>query len=668
MKKLTLFSFCISLILFTTVKAQIVFNNGFENWTGNVPNNWVGTQTTIEPDSILQYTTNVHSGSKACKIVNRESLTKNFSTSSFNIEAGETYFISFWQRGHGSISLNLYTGVNTPISEISGSDTNYLGWINRTAQFTATTNSSIAELAFVIRQTQAEYDDIQFDDILIYKTQTYQFLDTNNISAKICSDGSLFNNHFEVPKGTGINSIFASDICIGGKDVYEQLHFSFEKYLTDEREGFDFGPIANNYDDTNYLVKYNKVWKVNKSDILNHIANYSTGGYIVPASIANWPGNGNTANGEMAILAPYVDVNLNNIYDPINGDYPKIRGDQAVFFMFNDDKGSGDKMKIEVHGMAYSFAIQSDSALNQTVFVNYQVTNRSTYNYHDVYFGSRTDADLGYANDDYIGCDSALNMFYSYNGRDNDPLYGNNPPVQGVVLLSHSISKFMNPTPSSPNPATSNPNNAIEFYNYLKGIWKDNTPLVYGETGHISGGGNTPCSFMFSGKPELGNGWTEENCNNAPGDRTGMMSAGPFTLNSNEKLCFDIAFPFARFYDGGRLTSLVLLRQRAQAIQSFYNSQSYDCEMPSTEIAENNKIENIRVFPNPNNGTFYIITPNNSSNSTIEIYSVLGNKVYSKNIISEKTIIDLENSKGIFIYLVYNHKKEIVGKGKLILE
>ncbi|MBA3899425.1 MAG: hypothetical protein H0X62_04310, partial [Bacteroidetes bacterium] len=134
------------------------------------------------------------------------------------------------------------------------------------------------------------------------------------------------------------------------------------------------------------------MWKINKSDIDNHISNFATAGYILPASIANWPGNGNTANGEMALLAPYFDVNLNDKYDPQNGDYPLIRGNQAIFFIFNDDKvphSSGAvKMGIEVHGMAYSFSNLSDSALNHAVFVNYEIYNRSSNNYNDVYLGS----------------------------------------------------------------------------------------------------------------------------------------------------------------------------------------------------------------------------------------------------------------------------------------
>ena len=282
-------------------------------------------------------------------------------------------------------------------------------------------------------------------------TATQQFLDTNDISASINSNGILFKNGslpgFEVPKGSGKHTIYMNNIWIAGLDGSSQLHTTAQTYLQSFGPDFFYGPIATDYNEANYLAKYNSVWKVNKSTIDYHITHYNSGGYVVPASIANWPGSGNVANGEASHLAPYYDANSNNIYDPANGDYPIIRGDQAVFFMINDDKtahgNGGLKFGIEVHGMAYSFANPNDSALKQTVFVNYEIFNRSVVNYHNVYMGSWSDMDLGNANDDYVGCDSLLNLLYTYNGYGNDGSglpgqYGTNPPAQGAVWLNHS--------------------------------------------------------------------------------------------------------------------------------------------------------------------------------------------------------------------------------------
>ena len=237
MKKIKLILICALIVSYTFAGAQTVFNNGFENWTGNVPDNWVGTQTNLEPDSIIQYIASVHSGSKACRLVNQQSATKTFSSVAFSIEAGVTYFASYWVRGHGNIStVAIYSGTNTNITGFGGLiDTSE--WIYHFSTFTAPTTTSAAELVFSVRQTFSDMDDIQIDQVIIYSVPC-QILDTNNISAKINADGSLFNSHFEVPKGSGNHTIYENNIWIGGLDGSSQLHLAADKYI--ENNNIDF--------------------------------------------------------------------------------------------------------------------------------------------------------------------------------------------------------------------------------------------------------------------------------------------------------------------------------------------------------------------------------------------------------------------------------------------
>ncbi len=507
--------------------------------------------------------------------------------------------------------------------------------------------------------------------------QTSALLDTNNISAKVTADGKLFDGQFEVPKGSGKHTIYTGNIWIGGLDAGGQLHIAAQTYAQSGADFF-YGPIATNYTSAPYPATYNKVWKVRKSTINYHIANFTTGGYSVPASIANWPGNGNITNGEAAVLAPYMDVNSNNMYDPANGDYPAIRGDQAIFYMVNDDKQAhgetgGTKLGIEVHGMVYSYASTTDSALNQTVFVNYEIFNRSINNYDSIYFGAWSDMDLGDYMDDYVGSDSLLNMYYTYNADNADGGaggYGTAPPAQGSVFLNKPISKFVYYN-NDASPLTGNPAVALDYYNYLKGRWKDDTPMTYGGTGY---GGSTPSDFMFSGKPELGTGWTENSVGNAPADRRGIISVGPFNLLAGDMICVDIAYPFARDYAGTNLTSVALLRQRVQSIQSFYNSQGYLCQFP-IGITENRLQNNdATIYPNPSNGLFYVkYDPATSLRVTrIEVMNMLGEKIYSTQINSHGssapiTEIDLsKQSKGIYFYQIKSEQR-ILKTGKIII-
>ena len=47
--------------------------------------------------------------------------------------------------------------------------------------------------------------------------------------------------------------------------------------------------------------------------------------------------------------------------------------------------------------MAYAFNEPADSALNNTIFLHYQIINRSTDTYDSVYIGFFDDIDIGLA-------------------------------------------------------------------------------------------------------------------------------------------------------------------------------------------------------------------------------------------------------------------------------
>src|SRR6185503_14128240 len=114
------------------------------------------------------------------------------------------------------------------------------------------------------------------------------------------------------------------------------------------------------------------------------------------------------------------------------------------------------------------------------------------------------DGDLGNYLDDYIGSDVPRNMGYCYNGDadDDGPTgYGLHPPSVGIDFLQGPVSdscgivmkNFIyfnnNFTP------TGNPTSATDYYNYLRPLWLNGTPLTYGGSGYQSGG--PVCSYAF---------------------------------------------------------------------------------------------------------------------------------------------------------------------------
>lgn len=439
----------------------------------------------------------------------------------------------------------------------------------------------------------------------------FELLNANNISAGFNAAGDLFWNYqspqFEVPKGQKVHSIFAGSTWIGGLDDNNQLHLAANTY---RQGGTDYwaGPIANTYN-TPYDNKYNRVWKINKKQIQNHQLNFAQPNYVMPEVIANWPGNGNTNNGEAPLLAPYADVNQNSVYDPAQGDYPIIRGDYAVYCIYNDARdihteSGGEIMGIEVHMMAYTYDMFENADFDNTIFLNYQVYNRSSNKYKKVYITNWVDFDLGNAFDDYIGSDSTLNTFYIYNSDNFDEAvnqngnfsqgYGSGPPAVGYVALSTPMSAFV--VYDNDQSERGNPSSAVDYYNYMRAYWLDGQKITYGGNGKGGGMGATkkPINYMYTGVPSKSNSWSETQAGNPPGDRRGLGSVGPFVLAAGGKECIDLAFIFAQ--DSTNIKSVDLLKARTKPIHDFYASQTYQCDSIKVAGAKNADFKAAKTF------------------------------------------------------------------------
>jgi len=485
-------------------------------------------------------------------------------------------------------------------------------------------------------------------------------LAANNIRALFKTNGTHFfkeNAEFEVPKGSGKTSLFAASLWLGGLDEQDNLHLAAMMY---RQVGNDFwtGPIS---DDNDAATYYDKFWSVSKEEIENHKLNYNNPEYLIPSSITNWPAHGRTEYGESYHLAPYVSVSGNEHYAPELGDYPLIRGDQAIFWINNDACGAhveskGIPLDVEILSMAYAYN-SSDEALKNTIFISYVLRNKSKNNYKDFYIGFFSDFDIGYGYDDYIGCDTLLNLCYGYNGKEIDGsgqphAYGANPPAQGAMFLNQKMNAFMYFNNSGN--VTGNPTNALEYYNYLQAKWKDGMHLTLGKTGHNPESVEYT-NFAFSGALINGVPWCEDTPNgpgstpNTPDDRRGVMSAGPLTLPAGEGICLDVALPFARDYEG-RLSSVTLLLKRTQEIQQFYNNQNYANNCFATVGIKEHTIHNAKllIYPNPSNGQFTITCE--KVIESIELYDVLGRKVFTDTPKAQSTQISTGLSKGLYMY------------------
>jgi len=325
-----------------------------------------------------------------------------------------------------------------------------------------------------------------------------------------------------------------------------------------------------------------------------------------------------------------IDCRTRLVTDPV-----PLFGDNSMYWIFNDagnihTESQGEPIGMEIQAQMFSF--NTNDEVNNMTFCNYVLINRGTLTLQETFFAQWVDTDLGNFNDDYIGCDVGRGLGYSYNGDNFDegsttgPGYGEQPPAIGVDFFEgpyqdpdginnlygigegqalnglgyrneseafpdsvidnerFGMRRFLYHNNSSGPVPTQDPTVAIEYYNMMRGIWNNGTPMTFGGQGFNP---NDPSAlgadFMFPGEsdplnwgtqgvdPNYGTagGWTEENEGNEAGDRRFVQSAGPFTLDPGEFNNITVGAVFARARTGGpfaSVNSLFIADDKAQAL------------------------------------------------------------------------------------------------------
>jgi hypothetical protein len=572
---------------------------------------------------------------------------------------------------------------------------------------------------------------VLFDTAVVYLNVDNSFLfdtvDVNNINAGFNANGDLFcengnnfyNPKFEVPAGSGKHTLFVGNLWMGAMDVLGGLHLAAQRYGQSGRD-FWAGPVSQVYDSA-YDEKWNRIWNISKSDIDYHLAHCWQPGYIPSQALIDWPGNGDITQGQALKTAPFKDWNNDGVYDPYAGDFPIIKGDEAVYFIFNDDRNlhtesGGVKLGLEVRAMAYAFNCQDDSALWNTLFLQYQLVNRSTFTYNETCIGTFIDFDNGYAWDDYIGCDVQRGAFYCYNGKNLDGTglgdsYGPHPPAQAVVYLAgpemdgdgtdnpyglcdeginglnfgngigdderYGLNRFISFNNIGGFWPLTDPENPADYFNLMRGIWKDGQPVIYWGNGHPGAGGTGPvCRFMYPGDsdtcnwgtngidPGGTNPWTEFQAGNNPYDRRGFGSAGPFTFKAGDYKVLDLAFVFARnFTDTSAVAAIPVMQQRIDSIRKYFVNDMTPCGGGFSGVKAPQKINpQLNIYPNPA-GDFFIIEYNLKGKGQYEIFDMLGSKV-GKGILGaiNKQSIDISNLKSGLYFLRISDEATIISR------
>ena len=496
--------------------------------------------------------------------------------------------------------------------------------------------------------------DFSYSQFTIQRTQ----LNGNNINSYFQNTGIFDQNTisgnnagFEWPKGSGKYAIFTTGLTIAGY-YNNQLRMASCSYKGEYYSGYCISGVP--YRNSNFHI-----YKVSRGDNQNTNPDWANWGLMVPYG------------------APFVDVNNNGTYEPAI-DTPGVRSAMQTIFMCLTDGfdschnliegfgGGTPCLFAEMHMTAWCY---NKMSLQDVQFIKMVIINKANYTWDSSIFSVVCDPDLGYANDDYIGCDTTRKLGYCYNANNNDPQYGAAPPAVGILLLKGAFNKYVIPNkyigissfdcfsnPStSPPPCEIDPNpDPVGAYFYMSGFkrdstcWLDPTQLV------LPPNYFKKTKYIWPGDPETQNGWTElkgavQNCGgdssgtpvipNPYGDRRFVMSSGKVKVNPGDTQIIIISQLIAK--GTNNLNSVTKLKALADSVIALYNNGfTIGIKPISSEIPAHFQL--YQNYPNPFNPTTKIkfdIPPlakgwrgeplGSTGGVSLKIYDITGREIQS---------------------------------------
>jgi hypothetical protein len=441
-----------------------------------------------------------------------------------------------------------------------------------------------------------------------------------------------------------LNLAFSDGLLWGGY-IGDSLYVNGSTY----RYGLQAGKIlSNGLPDDPSLAKY-RIYKIRKD--WERLPSGPTRDRY-QKDYLEWPGDEG---------APYYDENNDRKFTA-GIDKPLFIGDEVLWCVMNDLDPNrtlytfgtipiGLEVQLTVYGYTHT-------SLENVLIKNYKIINKSTNTINSMAFGYWSDTDLGTTYDDYVGCDSLLNLAYCYNGDEVDEGHFNNtPPALGYLLLEGSKLKSVYDDSAKINYAwvhgikdqkmTSFSGGHIESFNglcdtvkialqqnnYLNGLICDGTP-------YINPIDSQRTKFPFSGNPVDSSGWYMGFQNIFwPDDVQLYLNSGPITMAPGDTQEVVIAIIAAQ--GTNNLQSITELKNSAKTVQYFYDNYipeiantSYTPPLPEYYYLSQN-------YPNPFNPITQIEyeLPINGI-TTLVVYDILGDKI--------ATLVNEEKAAGYY--------------------
>jgi len=516
-------------------------------------------------------------------------------------------------------------------------------------------------------------------------------LETSEISTIINSNGILFNDQinnlsgFEFPKGSGRSTIYSSGLWVSGYNSQNEGLLAIQQFNAGD---YTEGTINNN----GAAVSPSMI-KITKGEVDFHLANYKSTGYQMAQNIKSWPANGRVGLGEAEDQAPFIDANGNGCYDPENGDYPAILGDECIYLVINDAQQTTTgrftpNFNLEAQIMIYVYNQPNIDYLNKTVFTRYTLINRSNETYNGVRTGFFFDHDIGAAFDDAVGCDPASDIFYAYNFDEIDdiafslPSYDTIIPFAGTKFINTDLDGYMGydnvggTTQDDAFPIVGN-----HFFKAMNMRWTDSLPITVGGDGYNLTQTNET-KFRYSGDPRKTNEWSMLNPGanyppNVSGDVRSLAMIPSYDFVPGERKVIDLVTGVG--YDSANVRNrlahyplLISTLNKAAKFQQGVDSISpkptfSSCITGISENKTNDNVEDFVIYPNPTNGELNVVA--NSKIVEVFVYDIQGKLVSNqKNQPSVIQKVDLDDGlqNGLYFLRVVTVENKQLSKQFLL--
>jgi hypothetical protein len=504
----------------------------------------------------------------------------------------------------------------------------------------------------------------------------------------------------EYPKGKNVGVIFSEGICWGGL-VYDgqsqKVRVNGNTYVTGCAPNTRLFRVR--YDYQNVNLRSDAASFFNKDINLVTFEDLEVIKQQYQTDWNEWPGN---------LGAPYFDNNNDGNFNP-EIDIPGVPGAlQTLWINYNDNISESNygsiPIGLEIQETYWAYALNTD--LEDVIFrkatLIYKGTSTSLPNsiIDSMYICLWSDTDLGNSIDDFIGCDTTLNLGYTYNSNNSDQEYekiGMKPPavgnsyLQGSAYYTGNLSdsaivnfkwkkgyKYFNDKPLTvailhrtggnfPDPSYSY-NGTLEFYNMMRGF----TPLpryprsdLFDRPDEFGGPFGGLGTYMLDGDPIYGTGWID-GITEGPGDRRMWLMSGPVNMHIGDTI--EVVTALIGGIGMNNLSSISHLKYNTWMAKLFYD---YFAESLTKGIVVSPQVENPDTIVYPSNYVLYQNYPNpfNSTTTfrfeqpkdayvTLTVYNVLGqevDKVVDGNLLAGKHSIThnlVGLSSGVYFYQI----------------